>query len=121
MRYAGNYSYANKETRLFSYSYELDDDEVATIIFRLSPVNINVASLEFVTSSRQVVDIPRGFELYSHGDKILSHSGKEFFITWVDDYKLYHDGNLIFCLSNNKQQSYSMRDAVTEIPHEVQG
>ena len=69
---------------------------------------MNIAAIQFFQDNTFALHIapPVGF-VVSDQNGIINALFNSYFITWVSDYRLTHNGNEIWKLTNQKQQAVS--------------
>lgn len=100
----GSYSYKKNNQKRYQYT----DAAGMQYFIQITPVNINVATVQFFATVAFVpphIAPPAGFVFNDKVAGAVAPFMNSFFITWAADYELLHNGNEIWRLTNQKQQS----------------
>ena|SRR5271156_4204164 len=104
----GSYSYKTLAVSKFQYTV-VDDDEDEDIFyfFQITPVNGNIAAIQFFSSYTFALHIPppAGFAVIDASLGPVPVFANSYFITWFSDYVMQHNGNEIWKLTNQKQHA----------------
>ena len=104
------YSYKNQNDKVFLFEYE---GENVRVTFKISPVNNNIAVLQFINNENDqvVIQPPQGFTVRTYPAHIpIAPFNNGFFVTWVENYELLFGEEVIWSLTNQKQQAYKYCD-----------
>jgi len=105
------FSYCKDNQELFEY-----ENNEFSVLFSIVPVNIQVALIRFVNKTdHKVISCPPGFSFQTYPDKIeVVPFNNQYFVTWFDSYEILYEGDVIWSLINQKQQSIHFGDCITK-------
>jgi hypothetical protein len=99
----GTYSYKNGQPKRFRYHDALANQD---FFFQVSPVNVNIAAVQFFNNNTFTVQIPipPNFTMHDGAGPVMAFMNT-FFVAWIDNYTLSYNGAHVWKLYNQKQQA----------------
>jgi hypothetical protein len=97
----GSFSYRNDKI----YLMELEPDVLSAKIIRLGR---STAALRFYDAASEHIDIPATVRfVYADDNTAVETIDRSFLITWIESYKLFYNGKMLYSINSQKQQSIS--------------
>jgi hypothetical protein len=108
MKKSGSHSYHRRDNRSPSrFCHQVGDE---AIFFEIIRFDNNIAKIRFFRSfaDATLLPIPENVRLFDSSEMECPRQHNEFFVVWIESYKLKYGDMVIWTLSNQKQQSIAV-------------